>query len=377
MILDDRFINVAHCIAKEPAGGVANFLMNLDESTKKNNIQCFYIFGSKNNKGKFEKYLIKNNRKYLKYNKIIKSGFFYELCSIRKFIKDNKIDVIHIHSPIVLGFFKLICIGLNVKTVVHSHSTKFSDTYLKSVRNYILFSFFKFSNYTGVACSYSAGEHLFGKNNNFKIFENAIPIQKYRFSEIKREKIRKQYGIENSCLVLICVANFFPVKNHIFLIGLMDSLIKKNQNFVLFLLGEGPEENEINFLIKEKSLEKNVIKISNVESDGIVNYLSASDLFILPSKFEGVPLSVIEAQANGLRCILSERVSKDVKLLDSTLFLDIYSDYQAWETEILNGVVNDRTRLSINDFLKASDYNISNQFEKLMKIYGFVDTKNV
>jgi glycosyltransferase involved in cell wall biosynthesis len=362
----EKKINVAHVIGKEPAGGVATFLKNLQFSSEMSNFNFFYIFGAKKHKVGFIEFLEKNSIKYLKFDQLRLNRYFTYVSGIRNFLIENDISILHIHSPNMLLVMKFVCLGLNLKFIVHAHSTKLSDSYIKTIRNYLIFNLAKFSNFQKVACSKDAGFYLF-KNKPFKIIKNAIPIKKFFYSSVSRDKIREKYKIDQDALVLINVANFFPVKNHEFSLKILSRILSRKDNAKLILVGSGPEEYKIKNLTNKLNIESSLIVIN--DADNISELLSASDIFILPSIFEGIPLSLIEAQANGLVCLVSEHVSKDVRLIESMRFLPIDEGVDIWVEEIISSSLKPQPRLGNNNSLLSSEYNLECVAKEIASMY--------
>lgn len=174
-----------------------------------------------------------------------------------------------------------------------------------------------------VGCSQNATMWLYGnffKDKTRKVITNGIDVSKFSFNLDNRLKIRKSYKIDNDTTVFIHTGSFNPVKNHKFLIELFYHYKKINSEFKIFLCGEGELKSDILQLIREKCLEDNFIFTGAV--DNVYEYLSASDVFLLPSLYEGLSFSTIEAQANGLRCIVANSVPEEAVVLDSTDRID-------------------------------------------------------
>ena len=148
-------------------------------------------------------------------------------------------------------------------------------------------------------------------------------MNKYRYDESKRYSIRKQYGIDD-CKVIGHVGHFADVKNQQYLVSLLPQLIENKEKIVLMLLGDGETTGKIMDLIHSMNLENHVIITGNVNNVG--DYLSAMDVFAFPSKYEGMPLSLIEAQANGLPCVISKTIPKDIYLTNLVTPLPVDDD---------------------------------------------------
>ena len=140
-------------------------------------------------------------------------------------------------------------------------------------------------------------------------------------------------------------------------------MVKDNKKNKLLLIGEGELKDSYLEYIKSNKLEKNII-LESPQND-IYKYYSAFDVFIFPSRFEGLGIVVIEAQANGLECIVSKNIPKDVKQSDLVEFIDINS-IEEWQNKLID--IKKRTKREID--LTKSDYNIKEEYKKLIKIYN-------
>ena len=138
---------------------------------------------------------------------------------------------------------------------------------------------------------------------------NSVDLNDFAFKESIRQKIRNQYKIENK-KVIIQVANFTYPKNHEFTIEVFKNVIKKDPSYILWLLGGDGKIEKIQKMVEQYKLEGYVFFMGKVEN--VIDYLQAADIFILPSLFEGYPISALEAQAKGHPCLLSDNITPEV-----------------------------------------------------------------
>lgn len=167
-----------------------------------------------------------------------------------------------------------------------------------------------------VACGEKAGIRLFGERayrSRGKRILNGIDVRAYRFDPCVRDSIRRRYHLTDS-FVIGHAGHLAEVKNQAYLLDLMPRILERKPNAKLLLLGEGSDREMLEKKIAEQKLENAVIMTGNVMN--VADYLSAMDVFAFPSLYEGMPLSIIEVQANGLPCILSTGVPRDVYLTD-------------------------------------------------------------
>lgn len=186
------------------------------------------------------------------------------------------------------------------------------------------------------ACSALAGASVFGKKRvdegKVKIIYNAIDARKYTYQSEKRNLMRKKLAIEGK-LVLGHVGRFSAPKNHPYLIDIFASLCSMREDAVLVLLGDGPDKAAIEDKCTELGIREKVLFLGNCKQPE--DYYQAFDLFLLPSLYEGLPGVLVEAQASGLRCLVSDTVTKEAQATDLVTYLDIRTPASAWADEIL------------------------------------------
>lgn len=182
-----------------------------------------------------------------------------------------------------------------------------------------------------LAPSTEAAEFVFGKkavkNKKVTIMPNGLDYSLFEFDEIKREKIRKELGLENKHIVGH-VGRFNQQKNHKFLIDIFNEIHKKDNNAHLLLIGKGELENEIRDKIERLELDKFVTIIAPVAN--INEYYMAMDVFVFPSFFEGMPNVIIEAQATGLPCVLSDAITKEANISERLTYISLKTDCMQW-----------------------------------------------
>lgn len=275
---------------------------------------------------------------------------------------DYKIVHGHIGStaPIYLGVAK----KYGKYTIAHSHSSG-TDHSLKhfaydilsyNTRN-IADSFF--------ACSKPAGQDRFGSKTEFQVLNNAIDTQQYIFSKSVRDEVRKELGLTNE-FVLGHIGRFGKEKNHDFLIDIFAQIKKENPNAKLLLVGDGDEKNNIKNKVHQLQLDDSVI-FTGVRSD-VNRLLQAMDIFVFPSLFEGLPVTMVEAQASGLPCVISDKVPDECIITDNLVTVKNLSDSaEDWAEHILSRT--NAVRTDTSDQVKAHGFDISETSKWLEEFY--------
>lgn len=217
--------------------------------------------------------------------------------------------------------------GVKIRAI-HSHATSSGETLIKRMRNNILQKLGM--NYAThfLACSSASGKSFFGKIRKFDVVYNAIDYNEYKFSPSARCVIRNRLNIEDESILIGFVGRLVKQKNPLFLVKIAAQI---KRPFKILIIGFGSLKEEMIYQISKAKLNDFFIFID--ECNNVKDYYSAMDIFLLPSFYEGLPVVGIEAQANGLHCIFSSNISKEVKISNLCEFLSL-DDYNIWSNYI-------------------------------------------
>ena len=207
---------------------------------------------------------------------------------------------------------------------------------------------------------------MFGKNGNFEIIKNGIAIKKFEYNEEIRSLKREELGLKDDEIVITHIGRFVLQKNHNFLVEIMKELVKLNSKYKLLLVGNGELEQKIKEKIEKLNLKKN-IKILGVRKD-INSILQATDLFILPSFHEGLPVTLVEAQGAGLKCFISDSVTREIDLeCGLTEFISLNKSAQEWAEIIDNN--KEYKRKNTVEALRKHGYDMTQNAKELENLY--------
>lgn len=215
-----------------------------------------------------------------------------------------------------------------------------------------------------LACSSEAGRWLYGDSLSFDVFRNAIDVEAFRFSLANRERVRTELNLGGS-FVVGHVGNFSEPKNYPFLLDAFSRIASMNDSSVLLLVGNSGKSPAIVESIADKGLEGRVI-LTGIRSD-IPALLHAMDAFVFPSTREGLPVSVIEAQAAGLPCLVSDSVTAEVRVTDRVTLLPLAAGPDNWAKTTLSSYTADRSRAA--DLVRSAGYDIVANAKVLEQIY--------
>lgn len=246
----------------------------------------------------------------------------------RLFIDHPEYRILHSHSRSYASLYLPVARKHGVKTIIHSHNTS-NGSGIKAVAKNILQYPLRFQSDYYFGCSKDAGRWLFGEkivnSDRFFVLKNAIDAQSFRFNESIRDEYREQFGITDET-IYIQVGSLTDQKNHLFTLDVFEQLNKIKNNFKLFIVGVGEKQGLIENRIKELKLQDKIILLGR--RDDVNKLLQMADCYIMPSLYEGLSVAAIEAQASGIHCVLSDVVSKDVKITNVCEFLPL--DIDVW-----------------------------------------------
>lgn len=256
----------------------------------------------------------------------------YEKEIIRLF-KQNQYKIVHSHMNTLSVFSLWGAKKAGIPNrIAHNHSTAGKGETKKNIIKYALRPFAKIYPTKLCACSQYAGEWLYGKNTEFQVFNNAIDLSRYSYDPQKAATVRKELGLEDK-LVVGHIGRFCYQKNHDFLIDIFNEIHKQRQEAVLLLIGEGELEQDIRNKVKKLGLTDSVRFMGKQKDTS--KFYQAMNCFVLPSRYEGLPVVGVEAQAAGVPCVMADVVTPETKILESTAFVSPEESAVNWAMAVL------------------------------------------
>lgn len=262
--------------------------------------------------------------------------------------------------------------GIPVR-IFHSHSSSIQ----KSLRLHWVHTILHYLNKPKVhsyathylGCSDKALDWMYkytGVRSRALMVNNGIDCEQYAFKKNVRAEVRKEFSIDADDFVIGHVGRFIPLKNQGFLVDIVDELHKTMSSAKLLLVGEGDTMDEIKAKVSDKGLEKSVI-FTGVRSD-VARLMQAMDIFVMPSWFEGLPVSLVEAQAAGLPVVASESISHDSDITENILFKSINESVEEWVESIVKWKEKCGRPNNIEKIKKAG-FDSKTTVKQLVKIY--------
>lgn len=366
---------IMHYVSKMDRAGQETFIMNMYRKLDKTKFQFDFLL-SDNSPGQYDNEIVQKGGK-LFYINLKKSGRFkvvenYFLLQKKLRLLAKKEDIFYIHTHHAFDAYLSARAALKAgfkKVIVHSHSD--SAEYHKWLS--ILFRpLLSHLSIIEVAASEAAGKWLFS-NNKFKVIKSGIETKKFVYNEHSRNEIREILGIENS-LVLGNVGRFVPLKNHDFLIRVFKCINNKIPNSVLLLIGDGNEEQVLKEKVKKIGLNNKVFFLGSRED--VEKYYQAMDAYIFPSFFEGLGMTIIEAETAGLPCFISSVIPEEVNISPLIYRYDLEERPESWANKIILNMnkTTNMTRNSISHEVQKNaidlGLDINKTCEKMEQIFS-------
>lgn len=359
---------VLHHVAVMDRGGQETFIMNVFRNINRELIDFDFLCTLDKN-GAYDKEIYGLGGKIYH----VPSGFnkikiIDRSIGLYKFLVEHKgeYDVFHIHTQHAMDAYICAKIALFTgikKVIVHSHSTstvyhpKLHKLFRPLLNKLQIFRF---------ACSDLAGEWLYGKNESFTVIKNGVDISRFSFSEKIRNIVRTDLKLENKHIVGH-VGSFTYPKNHEFIIDIFSQLSMLDENAVLVLVGTGPGFDNIRLLVNERNIADKVLFLGS-RSD--VNYLDqAFDVFVFPSRYEGLPVVLVEAQCSGVPCLISDTITEEIDVTKQLFRENINNEPSLWANQILKLFNAKYCREEASEDVVRSGYDINNTVKELEKYY--------
>lgn len=361
-------VRILHVLGGLDRGGAETMVMNLYRAVDRTQVQFDFIIHTEKHQAYYDEIIALGGRIYSfpAFNGI-------NVFALRKkwaeFFKNHpEYKILHSHVRSYASLYLPIAQKAGLKTIIHSHNTS-SGKGLKAIVKFCLQRGLRKNVDYYFACSDVAGKWLFGekitKQNNYFVLKNAIDVGKYAFSEECRKKIRDEFNIKDK-FVVGHVGRFHPQKNHLFLVDVFAEIHKQCPNSILMLVGIGELMDAVKAKVAELKLNDSVIFTGS--RDDVPALLSAMDVFVFPSLWEGLGIVAIEAQTSGMRTICSDVVPKDAQVTDLVEFISLSKSAEEWAESVLKCSCSYK-RLNMQRFLVNAGYDVLTTVKWLQNFY--------
>lgn len=341
----------------EQKGGIENFLINYNRELQRIHLD-FIKLTAKELSYQAELCTDENKFFYVPFGKQYQKSRNKRLKEI--FLKGNydalwfnsndlaSIDVIKLAKK--CGIKYIICHAHN------SHASRIDRTLRHIINRRTVSRFFD----AEFACSKIAAEWFYGKINKAFVVDNAINVLKFRYDEEVRNKIREKYDVPKNAIIIGNVGRLVQQKNQIYLIEVFSEYQKRNRNSYLMIVGDGELKKQLRNKTNELKVSEHVIFTGEVAN--VNEMMSAFDVFLMPSLYEGLPVTLVEAQASGLHCLVSSKITKEVDVTGNIEYLDIgQKNIPKW----VNAIKMSQDREKYGNIVLKSKYDIHTSTRRL------------
>ena len=361
---------VLHIVMAMNRGGLESFIMNIYRNIDRNKIQFDFIVHT-DKECDYDQEILKLGGKIYRVPSR-RNGIIRNRQALNSFFNEyDEYSVVHQHVS-SLSYIEPIKAAKRsgIKTrIIHSHSSKQNGSYINKYLHYINRLFIDKIATHYFTCSDLAAKWLYGKRRfkkeEYKIINNGIDLNRFIYDYQIRTDYRTKFDLNNK-FVVGHVGRFAHPKNHEFLIDIFKAIYDKEPNSVLLLVGNGELRGKIEEKSKNMGLRDSII-FTGVRHD-VNNLLQAMDVFVFPSHYEGLPVSLVEAQAAGLLCFTSSTITKQVNLTNLIKNIDITYPADYWADCILTTSRNNNRDNIPSDF-SIKDFDVYQVVEELTKFY--------
>lgn len=363
-------IRVLHMIGSLEMGGAQNMVMALYRAVDRSKIQFDFIIDC-DTESIFTQEIHRLGGRIFRLPKINEASLGEVRLAWNNFFADHpEYKILHSHVRSYASLYLPIAKAHGVKTIIHSHNTSNGTGLASLIKKLLQYPLRHQADYF-FGCSEIAGQWLFGdkvvKSDRYFMLKNAVDLERFSYRPAVRERIRGELGVDDNTLLIGHVGRMNPQKNHKFLLEFFRKIVDKKPNVKLLLLGDGDLRDEISRQVTQLGLDGHVLMLGvrgNVE-----DYFSAMDCMVLPSLHEGLPVVVVEAQANGLRCLVADTVTKEVRLSQLVEYLPISQGEEPWVNAILTG---GQCHVDVSEQIRSGGFCVQESARWLSEFYSSI-----
>ena len=356
-------IRILQVVTTMNRGGLETMLMNYYRYINRSKVQFDFLV-HRDFEADYDKEIVSLGGQIFHLSKLNPISSLYKKELDEFFNSHQEYKVVHSHLDCMSGTPLKEAKKCHVPyRIAHAHSSNQTKDMKYPLKLIFKRNITKNANYL-FACGEQAGKWMFN-TENFKVLNNAIDAKVYSFNSIARDSIREEFHIPNDSFVIGHVGRFMNPKNHTFIIDIFNQFHKDHPNSYLMLVGEGELTISIQDKVKALGLEDNVI-FTGLRSD-VNELLQAMDVFLFPSLYEGLPVSIIEAQAAGLPCLISNKVPIECKKTDLVYQLNLEDSVNVWSNKIYE--LSHITRRDTYEEIKQSGFDIVENAKWLENFY--------
>lgn len=361
--MDRQPIRVLHVVTYMGRGGLETMIMNYYRHIDRSKIQFDFLV-HRYDRADYDDEIEALGGTIYRLPRLVPWSSSYNRALNDFFEKHPEYQIVHVHqdclSSVILRVAKRHSVPIRI---AHSHNSNQDKNLKYPVKLYYRRQIPTYATHL-FACGRDAGTWMF-RGAPFQILNNAIDANKYQYNPAQAKIIRKELGLPTDSFVIGHVGRFAPQKNHDFLVDIFAEVQEKRADARLLLVGDGPLRTEIEIKVRSLGLSEKVI-FTGIRSD-IPALLQAIDVFVFPSLYEGLPVTMIEAQAAGLPCFISDKVPLDCQKTDLVKQISLRTSSEQWAEQIL--LVQSSARKDTYSEIVAANFDIVENAKWLENFY--------
>ena len=370
---------VLHVVAGLGLGGAETFLINIYRNIDREKVQFdFLTYYEKGQTGFYDDEVLSLGGHIHNIQAVKNAGIIKFVDSLRQVIREGNYAIVHAHTDYNIGFAMLAAKleGVAIR-ITHSHSIKSVKKQNLSQKLYGYAMYYLINKYASIfcACSKKAASYLFSTENRdrYIFIPNAVDMSKFLEDDLEsNKKLKQSLNIPLKSKIIGHVGRYGKAKNHDFIIDIFYELLQRRKDVYLLLIGDGPTRKNIQQKVRELNIENNV-KILGLRKD-IPALMSIMDVFILPSLYEGFGIVLLEAQASGLPCIVSEHIQPEPDMKLGLMHHVKLKNIEEWVDTIVENLdkkIQDKDALQ--KAIEQSPYKLEEVVKKFYDLYKILN----
>lgn len=360
-------IRVLHVVVNMNRGGAETLIMNLYRNIDRSKVQFDFLTCKE---GVFDSEIKAMGGQIYRIPYVSDVGHRGYVRELHQFFQRHSYyKIVHSHMDKISGLVLRAAKKAGIlNRIAHSHSTKSEGGTLSKLYKWYVGQFIQGNATHFYACSRNAARWLYPSKKIVPILlKNGIEIRKFSFSNSTRKIIREELSISEQTFVIGHVGRFSYPKNHDYLIDVFAQFHRVRRESILLLVGEGPLRKDIENKVRKLSLENDVIFLGT--RNDVNHILQAVDILAFPSRYEGFPVTLVEAQAAGLTCVISDRITPEVNLGIKLIHHLPLNNVKSWVSQLVERADKPFSREEYNLRLIEKEYDIRTTGSKLQSYY--------
>ena len=355
---------VLHVVTTMNRGGLETMLMNYYRYIDRNLVQFDFLV-HRDSESDYEQEILSLGGRIYHLPRLNPFSIHYHK-ELDSFFKNHpEYQIVHVHQDCMSSIALKAAYKNHIPVrIAHSHSSSQDKNIKYLIKRYFMRSIPQYATHL-FACGEEAGNWMFN-GANYQIVKNAIDSKLFSYNKNIRNKIRKEFNFSNNQMVIGHVGRFNYPKNHEFLIEIFNEVHKIINDSKLLLVGTGVLEDEIRKKVNELSLTDDVIFFGN--RNDVNDLMQAMDIFVFPSHYEGLPVTLVEAQASGLPIIKSNYVPDQCIMTPNVYTLSLSNSSKEWANKIID-IMKEYKRTDASHYIIENKYDVSANAKWLEKFY--------